>query len=1228
MTALAALWRHHGIEPAAVAGHSQGEIAAATVAGILSLDEAAALVNARSAAITAHAPPGAMASLATSQDQASALIRSYGGQLCIAAVNSPGAVVVSGDPGAVEDLIARCAAENITARKVPVSYASHHPSLDTIRDQILAALPALTPRPAQIPFYSSVTGTIADPATLNAAYWYDNLRHPVQFAKVITTALADGHRLFIEASPHPVLTPAITTTIDTTTHPATATGTLRRHQPAPAELATALATAHAHGATPRWHTLFPADTAAVPLPTYPFQHQPYWLHAPAAPGDLPAAGLSEAGHPLLAAAAILPDTSVLLTGRLTPATTPWLADHTVHGTTLLPGTALADLAAHAAATAGTPHLAELTLQAPLTLPSDGTALRLHVTVGPPDQGGHRPITIHTQPSAGTDTDADPPWTCHATGTATPHDGQERDLDWEWAAGTWPPPSAEPVDLRGLYDHLAAAGLDYGPAFQGLTAAWRHNGHLYSEAALPPDIDPSGHQIHPALLDAVLAAAHAHGTTLTAGADEPVRLPFSFTGLTVSSPAARNLRTRLAFTTGDCARVDLASPTGRPVGSIRSLALRPADLRQLAAAEAPRQSTLFAPAWVPVPPGPAALPSPCAVIGVSPPVTLLATALEAEGIPVTTYPGLDNLIAALNDGIPPPALLLAGPDAPREADPPEAAATAVTAALTLLQGYLASPRLATVPLAWVTAGATGPGPVTDLAAAATAGLIGSAQSEHPSRITHLDLDPETAGGGGAAEALAAALAAAEPVAASRGTTVLVPRLTRTTPEATSSPAALDPDGTVLITGGTGTLGAIIARHLAATGQARHLLLLSRHGPHAPGANQLTEDLEAAGAETVITACDVTSRTDLQAALAAIPPDHPLTAVIHTAGTTSDATITTMTPDQIDHVLAPKATAAWHLHQLTANLPLTAFVLFSSAAGQLGAPGQGNYAAANTFLDALATWRHARGHPAQSLAWGQWAQDSGITSALTQQDRARLTRNGAIPMRTADALAAFDAALRLEQPVATPVTFNWVALHEQGRAGILAPVLRGLIRSQLTRPSADDRSLAARLTSVDGSDRAELIASIVRDLTVTVLGQEGPEEIDSEKAFSDLGFTSLTAIEFRNRLSYQTGLKLPVSIIYDYPTLSVLAQYLLKSLIPEQPSPERSLLGQLDAVEKILPELSGEKSKRTEIIGRLQSILHKLHQPDDTYEEIGSNGTDLQEATDQELFDALDSELGIS
>ena len=997
MTALADLWRHHGIEPAAVAGHSQGEIAAAVTAGAITLDEGAALVTARSAAIAALAPPGAMASLALGQDQTTALISGYNSQLAIAAINSPAHTVVSGHPDAVVDLLARCATDGITARKLPVSYASHHPSLDTIRGQLIAALPPLSPRPAQIPFYSAVTGALADTTTLDAAYWFDNLRQPVRFHQVITAALAAGNRLFLEASPHPVLTPAITAAIDTTQVPAAATGTLRRNQPGPAELTTALAAAHAHGATLDWDTMFPPGTKTVPLPTYPFQHQPYWLHPAAAPGDLPAAGLTEAGHPLLAAATELPDGTIVLTGRLTAATAPWLPDHTVLGTVILPGTALASLAAHAAATAGTPHLAELTLQAPLILPPDGGALRLQVTAGAPGPDGHRPLAIHTRP-AGTDTDQDQPWTCHATGTATAaHDNVN---DWDWAS-TWPPPGAQPISLDGAYDQFADAGLDYGPAFQGLTAAWQHNGHRYAEATLPDGTDPAGYPIHPALLDAAL-----HAAALDAPADAPVQLPFSFTGLDIHPATApvTILRARLTTSPDGTLTLHAATPDGNPAAAITALATRPVTATQLAG---PTRASLHELSWVTIPASAQPVPGPVALIGTSPAARTLAQALEADGTPVTAYPALDALKTALDAGNPVPTLVLAGPPTARRTAPPAAAARAARSALALLQGYLANPALADGPLAWITAGATGPGPATDLAGAATAGLIRSAQSEHPGRITHLDLDaaPEAA-------AAIAALGAGEPHVAVRGRAVLVPRLTRSAPATADRP--LDPDGTVLITGGTGTLGAIIARHLAATGQARHLLLLSRHGPDAPGAGQLTADLEAAGAEAVITACDVTSRRALKQALAAIPAGHPLTAVIHTAGTTSDATITTMTTGQIDPVMAPKATAAWHLHQLTENTPLAAFVLFSSAAGQLGAPGQGNYAAANTFLDALATWRHHHGLPAVSLAWGQWAQDSGITAALTEQDRTRLARNGITPMPTPTALAALDTALTTTRP----------------------------------------------------------------------------------------------------------------------------------------------------------------------------------------------------------------------
>ena len=1166
MIGLAALWRHHGVEPAAVAGHSQGEIAAAVVAGALTLDEGADLVAARSAVIAALAPPGAMASLTAGQDTAAGLIAYYGGQLAIATVNSPAHTVISGAPDAVEDLLARCAADGITARKVPVSYASHHPALDAIRDQVLAALPPLSPRPAQVPYYSAVTGALADTTTLDAAYWFDNLRQPVRFGQVVTTALAAGHRLFIEASPHPVLTPAITAAIDSAQVAAAAAGTLHRNQPGPAGLTTALATAHAHGAALDWGTLFPARIPAIALPTYPFQRQPYWLHAPAAPGDLPAAGLTQAGHPLLAAATELPDGTIVLTGRITMATAPWLADHTVHGATIVPGTALADLTAHVAARAGTPHLAELTLHAPLALPPDGSALRLQVTAGPPGPGGHRSLAVHTQPVTGTDSGPDTPWTRHATGTATPDDHErDPDQDWDWA-GTWPPPGAEPVDIDGFYDQLAATGLDYGTAFQGLTAAWRHNGSLYTETVLPDGTQPDGYPIHPALLDAAL-----HAAALTAGTGGPVRLPFSFTGLDIR-PAATpvtTLRARLTITPDGTLTLHAVTPGGAPAAAITALATRPVTAAQLTG---PAHASLYELSWIPLTPVPATVPGPVTLIGTSPPAQALAQALTAAGTPVTTYPGLGQLLTALDTGDPAPALILAGPPVTRaRTAPPTAAATTVRDTLALLQDYLAAPRLGAVPLAWITAGAARPGPVTDLPAAAAAGLIRTAQSEHPARITHLDLGPypaEDASPGSGAAALAAALASGEPVAAIRGTTVLAPRLTRATREATpSAHPPLDPDGTVLITGGTGTLGAIVARHLAATGQARHFLLLSRRGFGAPGADELVADLEAAGASAIVTGCDVTSRPALARALAAIPADHPLTAVIHTAGITSDATITSMTRDQIGLVLAPKATAAWHLHQLTKDIPLAVFVLFSAAAGQLGNPGQGNYAAANTFLDALATWRQARGLPAQSLAWGLWAQDSGITSALTQQDRARLARNGITSMPTPTALAALDTALTTTgRPVLIPATFSTAALRGQADNSLL-PLLRGLVPA---RPGSSRAAtpLRRQLTGRTPDERRQILLDTVRTHAAAVLGHDTPDPIHPDRGFLDLGFDSLTAVELRNRLTTATGLRLPATLIFDHPSATALARYLRDQLDgtrrPAIPAPAAPALGGDDLI----------------------------------------------------------------
>ncbi|HMH93616.1 MAG TPA: SDR family NAD(P)-dependent oxidoreductase, partial [Streptosporangiaceae bacterium] len=357
-------------------------------------------------------------------------------------------------------------------------------------------------------------------------------------------------------------------------------------------------------------------------------------------------------------------------------------------------------------------------------------------------------------------------------------------------------------------------------------------------------------------------------------------------------------------------------------------------------------------------------------------------------------------------------------------------------------------------------------------------------------------------------------------------------------------------TVLITGGTGTLGAHTARHLAAAHGARHLLLASRHGPAAPGAQALREELAALGARATITACDTADRGALAALLASIPAEHPLGAVIHAAGVLDDGVLTSLTPARLAPVLAAKADAAWHLHELTAGMDLSAFILYSSAAGTLGSPGQASYAAANTFLDALATRRHAAAQPAHSLAWGLWEQPTGLTSHLTPTDHTRITRHGITALTTSHGLALLDTTLATGHPVTIPARINTTTQPPDQ----LPPLLRALAPARRAAAPAiaaagDQASaLARRLAARPEADQPAHVLDLVRSNVATVLGHATPEAIDPAQPFRDLGFDSLTAIELRNRLNTATGLHLPATLTFDYPTPDALARWLHAQILP--------------------------------------------------------------------------------
>ncbi|GLW59517.1 hypothetical protein Kpho01_75270 [Kitasatospora phosalacinea] len=1537
MVSLAAVWESWGVRPAAVVGHSQGEIAAACVAGALSLEDGARVVALRSRAIRALAGRGGMLSVAAPAARVEAELAPWAGRAWTAAVNGASSTVLSGEPEALAEIQAHFEARAVRARTVPVDYASHCPHVEAIEDELAELLAGLAPQPARVPVFSTLTGDWADDSAFDAGYWYRNLRHPVRFDPAVRALAAQGHTVFVEVSAHPVLAVGIQETLEELDVPGAAFGTLHRDRGGLRQLHEAAARAHLAGLPVDWPTLLPDGARPVELPTYPFQPERLWLEAGPDRSDAAGLGLRATGHPLLGTAVDLAaGGGAVLTGRLSTSAQPWLADHAVHGTVLLPGAALVDLAVRLGDQVDCPQVEELTLEAPLVLPERG-ALTVQVAAEPADGTGRRPFTLHARPA---DQDADGTWTRHASGVLAPADPAVTP-DTAWAAA-WPPPGAERVELADAYQQLADAGYGYGPAFQGLRALWRDGDTRYAELALPdgPDADAEGYGLHPALLDAAL-----HPLALEA--DGALRLPFSWSGVHLHAGGARTVRARLTPAGADRVALDLADPTGAPVLDVESLTLRATDAAALTGRRL-GPDALLVPHWTAAPSGTGTGTGtgPSAVGPAPSPATwaVLGEAVPAAG-PAPAYATAAELAAAA----PAPQFVLL-PVRPT-ADPLDPATAADTLRRTLadLQAFLAAPALADSRLVLLTAGAVAAAPgetPADLSGAAVWGLARSAQSEHPDRFVLADLGPGTA----TPELLAAALATGEPQVALRGGEVLLPRLApadrlerlpapadgdwklgttgpgtfenlallpaddrtralepgevrvavraaglnfrdtlialgmypgsaaiggeaagtvlevgaavtglapgdrvaglfprggaapvavtdhrllgrmpadwtyaqaatvpvvyltayyglrdladakagesllihavtggvgmaalqlarhwglevhgtaspgkwdtaralgvdgdrlsssrdldfeqrvRTatggrgvdivlnslarehldaslrlladggrflemgktdprdpavlavdhpgttyhpydlvldagpdrigemlaelaelfergvlTPLPTSTweaagataafrhlaqarhtgklavvlPPRLDPDRTVLITGGTGTLGALTARHLVTRHGVRHLLLVGRQGERAPGAAELRAELAALGAEATIAACDAADPAALAALLARIPAAHPLGAVLHAAGVLDDATVDRLTPDRLDRVLRAKADAAWNLHRLTRDGDLSAFLVFSSLAGTLGSPGQGNYAAANAYLDALVQHRTSLGLPGTSLVWGLWTRSSGMTGAMSGADLRRVSALGIRPVDPEDGLARLDAALGHGGTVLVPAAADRTALRTADPAALPAP-LRDLATHR-ARPAARAAG-SVRASALDGMSEAEQrrhLLDLVRSHAAAVLGHASPEAIGAGHEFKRSGFDSLTAVELRNRLATATGLRLPATAVFDHPTPTALAAALLARLAPATAAAP-TLQDELDRLEALLRTAAAEADTdtRSTVTGRLGALLRAWDAqgaPD------AAPAEDLGEATDEELFSVIENELGIA
>jgi acyl transferase domain-containing protein/thioesterase domain-containing protein/acyl carrier protein len=1134
MVSLARLWRAWGVEPSVVVGHSQGEIAAACVAGGLSLEDGARVVALRSKALTEIAGLGGMVSVSGTGDEVAERIAGWGDRLSVAAVNGPRTVVVSGEAAALDELLAACESDGVWARRIPVDYASHSVHVERIRDRLLADLDGIAPRSGAVAFMSCLEGELIDTAGLDAGYWYRNLRESVRFEDATRELLSTGWDAFVEVSPHPVLTMAVQETVEAASgqpEQVLVTETLRRDDGGQQRFLTSLAAMHVHGTPVDWDRLFAgANAKRVPLPTYPFQRQRYWLEQrTAGGGDLVAAGQARIDHPLLGAAIAVggEDGAWVLTGRLSVVSQPWLAEHVLVEHVLverrlLPSSVFVELALRAGAEVGCPRVDELTAERPLALPADG-ALQLQVLVGEVDGDGRRAISIHARLEDLDDAESD--WAEHAAGTLAPEVPTEG-----WTAATWPPEDAEEIDVEALYDALAGRGFDYGPAFTAMRSAWRDGDAIFAELGAAAGPDEAGDTtrsfgIHPALLDAALQPAVAGED-----GDDPagIRLPAAWRGLTLLGSGATALRVRLR-PSDDGIAVAIADDSGNPVCAVDAVRLEPLDAGGVAVADAGLRDALFTLAWQPLAP-PAHVPHlRWAVLGDVPP--------SLEG--AERHDDLAALVARLDAGDPAPDVVLARVSSAGATADAEATHDVARRTLALLQGWLADERLGATRLALLTAHAvqTADGEaVADLAAAAAAGLIRSAQSENPGRFVLLDSDDEQASW----EALAAALATGEPQLALRSGGLLLPHVARIDPERLGAPVSYG-DGTVLMTGATGMLGGLVAKHLVAAHGVRRLLLVSRRGPAADGAAELERELTGLGADVEIAACDASDREALAALLDSQPADRPLTAIVHAAGVVDDGIVTALEPDGLAAAMRPKVDAAIALHELGSDRELSAFVLFSSLAATLGGPGQGSYAVGNAFLDALAQRRRADGLPAISLVWGLWAQEGGIGTDLSELDRARMTRFGMEAVSDERGLELLDAACSAADAVVLPVPLDRAKLRSAARAGTMPPLLRGLVRVP-AGPQAVQASLQRRLEGLDPEARERAVLDVVREQVAGVLGHSDADAIEVDRPLLELGFDSLAAVELVNRLNMLSGVRLAPNAVFDHPTSAALAAHL--------------------------------------------------------------------------------------
>ncbi|AOR34245.1 hypothetical protein BFF78_27170 [Streptomyces fodineus] len=1082
-TGLAQLWASAGVVPEAVLGASQGEIAAACVAGLLSVEDAFHAIVVRSRLAAALPTTGGMLIVGVSRARMTELLAGYEGRIEIGAVNGPATVAISGEVDAIDEFAAMAADEGIWFRKMKAAYASHSFLVDELEQPMLAQLDGIGVRPAQplVPgcrFYSTVDGRWIGPdERLDAAYWYRNLRLPVELDSAVRAVIPD-RRAVVEVSTHPGLLPSILDIVEDAGRPTAVVATLRREQGGPQRLTTAFAEAFVAGLPVDWSAIVPVAPSGWhgvchELPTYPFERRRYWLR----PG--PAAGQASVGpagseHPLLPTLVELPQSDgVLALTRLSAHDLPWLTEGAGDGPVEVPASVWVELAIRAGDELDCGVLDALEAQVPLRL-HPGVAVQLQVCVEGADAAGRRPVTVRSAPVRAEG--GRPRWTCHASGILSPTTAGDPP---EAGLAAWPPAGAEPVDLDGL------------PAVTGravpssLTAMWRCGEEAYLEVAVPAarrDL-ARGFGVHPDLLD---AATYAAGF-------RPEDVPSTWQQVVLHASGAPALRIRLRPVAGGVTVV-AADETGLPVLTVGLVGAGPAPV-------APRERPVGA-------------------------LRIEWTPLDAE--PVAAPVGLVPV-----DGDADVFDLAAGPaDALFDAGAGGEATEVCSRALAVAQAWLDEPelsghRLVVRTRTAVPAGSAPGDPAgVDPAAAAVWDMIGAVQAEYPGRFVLLDAEAgatddtvRTAAG----HALAAGLAQA----AVRAGRVHVPRLVPVVAAQTSR-TVIEPDGTVLVAGGTGEAGARVARHLVAEHRVRHLLLVGRSGADAPNAAALVDELTAMGASATVVACDVTDEAAVRRLPAEVAPGHPLTGVVHAVGLPDDTPLAELDADRLGEVLRSRGESLRHLADLSADHRLGLFLVITSAAGITGAANRAATGAADGYARAVVARRRGAGLPACAP----------MLVAAAPEAEAEAT-----------ATSALSEAIRSGEPFTVPARPEVWAGQEAGRG--VPPLLRGLVRSRrrVVRTQAGAHAelrWADLLRGQSDEARKKTMLDLVQAQVAEVLGLDLDQPVPADRGFFELGLDSVMAIELSRRIGSHAGTALTPAGIFGHPTPQALTEHLLDRL----------------------------------------------------------------------------------